>query len=76
MRVKVFQDVVSVSSVSGGGGFEHLEADINRFLEERQDIRLVDLKLASHAAPVGDIITNYGVVAALVYEEPSDPAVK
>ncbi|HKU61047.1 MAG TPA: hypothetical protein VJQ44_07525 [Gemmatimonadales bacterium] len=73
MRVKLFQNVVSVSAGSspGRGNFGLLESDINKFLDEHPSLRVIDLKITSNAAPVGNIVTNYGAIAILLYEEPA-----
>lgn len=68
MRVKLFEAVVSISARSDGGNFKGLESQINFFLEQNPSITVVDIKLAGSAAPVGDIVTNYGVTALLMYE--------
>jgi hypothetical protein len=70
MRVKLFHSVISVSSGSSpGGSFAGLEDEINGFLDANPTIRIKDIKLTSNAAAVGTIVTNYGLVALLLYEE-------
>ena len=70
MKVKLFQTVVSVSpGGSGSNDFNILESEINNFFEIHPEIRVIDLKITSNAAPVGDILTNYGLIAMLMYDE-------
>jgi len=70
MKVKFFEKVLHLSA--GGdpdGRFSDLEDDINNFLAKHPHIQIRHLKLTSLAAPVGDMVTNYGIVAVLVYDE-------
>ncbi len=70
MKVKLFQCVVNVSAGGfPGGDFDKLETDINNFLASHNKIRVVDIKLSAHAAPVADMVTNYGIQALLLYED-------
>ena len=75
MKVKFFEHVVSISPGGGGeGNFAEVEVRINEFLAENPGIRVLDVKLAALAAPIGDLVTNYGVVAVLMYDDLSqDP---
>ena len=70
MKVKLFQYVVGVSAGNTkSGDFGKLEEQINAFLDENPEIQPIDLKLTSHAAAVGNLVTNYSVVAVLMYEQ-------
>jgi hypothetical protein len=73
MRVKLFETIVSVSVRGDGGNFKDLENQINSFLDQNPDITVVDIKLTGSAAPVGDVVTNYGISALLLYNEPHLP---
>ena len=70
MKVKLFQFAVVVSlGVKTRSDFSPIEKNINEFLRVNPNIRVVDIKIASNAAPVGDSLTNYGMQALLLYEE-------
>ncbi len=70
MKVKLFQNAVAVSfGVKTRSDFSPIEKDINEFLRVNPNIRVVDIKIASNAAQVGDSLTNYGMQALLLYEE-------
>src|SRR5262245_24494534 len=71
MKVKMFEDGFSLSGGVGQGsdGFVRLEKQINDFLADNSRVKVVDLRLTSNAAPVGDYVTHYIVVAVLLYEE-------
>jgi hypothetical protein len=70
MRIRMFQHVVSAAPCGDpAGNFLPLEKKINAYLEQNPGVRVVDVKLTSHAAPVGDRVTNYGLVAVVIYEE-------
>jgi hypothetical protein len=74
MKVKLFQSVVHVSGGnSSGGSFDALEREVNNFLGANPQIRIVDIKLTSNAAPVGNVVTNYGIIALMIYEESVPP---
>jgi hypothetical protein len=67
-KVKLFQQVASVSpGVDLQRGFA-IEKEINDFLADGS-ITLVDIKLSSSAAAVGDRIAHYGLTALLIYEQ-------
>jgi hypothetical protein len=69
MRVKIFQSVITMSTEqSKGGDFSPLEEDLNSFFDENPGIRLIDIKVTSHATRVGDGTTNYAIIAMLIYE--------
>ncbi len=69
MRVKIFQCDVTISTgQSEGGDYSSLEEDLNSFFDENPGIRLIDIKVTSHAAPVGDGTTKYALIAMLIYE--------
>jgi hypothetical protein len=69
MRVKIIQRVTNISTgETKGGDFRSLEEDINSFFDENPGIRLIDIKVASHAASGGDGMTNYTFIAMLIYE--------
>jgi len=70
-KVKLFQAVVSISpgASSQSGDFQPLEERINEFLMDNPRAKPVDIKLTSNAASVGNTVTNYGLVAMLIYEE-------
>jgi hypothetical protein len=67
-KVKLFQNVVSIIPGGGIGGTFTLEKEINDFLSSNSSIRLIDIKLSSNAAPVGERVTNYGLCALVIYE--------
>jgi hypothetical protein len=69
-KVKLFQNVISVSPGIDLASEFTVEKDINAFLASNPTIKLVDVKLSSNAAPVGDRITYYALCALLIYEEP------
>jgi len=68
-RVKLFQNVVSVSPGVGLGSTFTLEKEVNDFLASDDKIKLIDIKLSSNAAPVGERVTHYGLCALVIYEE-------
>jgi hypothetical protein len=68
-KVKLFQSVVSVSGGSSGGNFSDIEQQINDFFSSNSQIELIDVRLASNGAPVGNIVTNYGLIALVIYME-------
>lgn len=68
-KVKLFQDVVSISPGGGLGSQFTIENKINDFLGSSTQIKLIDIKLSSNAAPVGERVTNYGLCALVIYEE-------
>jgi hypothetical protein len=66
--VKLFQQIASVSpGVDLQRGFA-VEKEINDFLADA-NIKLIDIKLSSSAASVGDRIAHYGLTALLIYEQ-------
>jgi len=68
--VKLFSRVSSVSpGIDLQRDFE-IEKEINDFLADG-NITLVDIKLSSNAAPVGDRVAHYGVTALVIYEQTS-----
>jgi hypothetical protein len=67
-KVKLFQNVVSIIPGAGAGGTFTLEKEINEFLDGNPAIRLIDIKLSSNAAAVGERVTNYGLCALVIYE--------
>ena len=70
MKVKLFQWAIGVSlGVKTSSDFSRIEKDINEFLRVNPNIRVVDIKIASNAAQVGDSLSNYGMQALLLYEE-------
>ena len=68
-KVKLFQNVVSVSPGGGLGDEFSLEKDINAFLAANSNIKLIDIRLSSNAAPVGERATHYGLCALVIYED-------
>ena len=67
-KVKLFQQVASVSpGIDLQRGFT-IEKEINDFLADAK-ITLIDIKLSSSAAPVGDRIAHYGLTALILYEQ-------
>ena len=69
-KVKLFQNVISVTPGIDLASESTLDNDINAFLAAHDTkIRLIDIKLSSNAAPVGDRITYYSFSALLIYEE-------
>jgi hypothetical protein len=70
MKVKLFQEVIGLSRGQGDGKeFGGIEKQINEFLASNPKIHVIDVKLTSHAAPVSDIVTNYALMALLLYNE-------
>ena len=70
MKVKLFQYALGVSyGVETKSNFSPIEKGINEFLRDNPKIRVIDIKISSNAAPVGDLLTNYGMQALLLYEE-------
>ena len=67
-KVNLFQNVVSVSPGVGLAGEFTLEKEINAFLSG-PNVTLIDVKLSSNAAPVGERITHYGLCALVIYAE-------
>jgi hypothetical protein len=68
-KVKLFQNVLTVTpGISLGIDFP-LEKEINTFLGANANIKLIDVKLACSAAPVGDRVAHYGLCALVIYEE-------
>ena len=66
--VKLFQQVASVTPGIDLQREFGIEKQINDFLADK-NIKLIDIKLASNAAPVGDRVAHYGVTALLIYEQ-------
>jgi hypothetical protein len=67
-KVKLFQNIVSVSPGLNLQREFTIEGEINEFLANPA-IKLIDVKLSSNAAPVGDRVAHYGLSALLIYEE-------
>lgn len=68
-KVKLFQ---SITSVSPGVDLQRemaLEKEMNDFLAANAGIKLIDIKLSSNAASVGERVAYYGLSALLIYEE-------
>lgn len=68
-KVKLFQNI---SSVSPGVDLQRettLEKEMNEFLAGNAGIKIVDVKLSSNAAAVGDRVAHYGLFALVIYEE-------
>ena len=68
-KVKLFQNVVSVSPGIDLRNEFTLEKEINQFLASDAKIKLIDVKLSSNAAPVGERVAHYGLCALLIYEQ-------
>lgn len=69
-RVKLLQNVVSVSPGLDLANSLTVEKDINAFLASNDGkIRLIDVKLSSNAASVGERISYFALSALLIYEE-------
>jgi len=69
-KVKLFQQIASVSPGVDLQRESVLEKQINDFLAGK-DITLVDIKVSSNAAAVGDRITYYSLVALVLYQQAS-----
>jgi len=67
-KVKLFQNVASVTPGIDLKREFTIEQEINDFLADPR-ITLIDVKLSSNAAPVGDRIAHYGLTALVIYEE-------
>lgn len=67
-KVKLFQNIVSVSPGVDLKRELTLEKEINEFLASDGAIRLIDIKLSSSAAPVGERVAHFGLSALLIYE--------
>ena len=68
-KVKLFQNITSVSPGVDLRSELTLEKEINAFLASNSGIRLVDIKLSSNAAPVGERVAYYLLAALLIYED-------
>lgn len=68
-RVKLFQNIVSVNPGLDLAREFTLETEINTFLASDASIKLIDVRLSSNAAPVGDRVAHYGLSALLIYEQ-------
>jgi Sporulation protein Cse60 len=68
-KVKLFQNILSVSPGVDLKAEFTLEKEINAFLSENPGIKLVDIKLSGSAAPVGERSSNYGLYALVIYEQ-------
>jgi hypothetical protein len=66
-KVKLFQQVASVSPGIDLQREFSIEKEINDFLADTS-IKLLDVKLSSSAAPVGDRVAHYGLTALVIYE--------
>jgi hypothetical protein len=69
-KVKLFLNIASVSPGIDLQRDFSIEKEINDFLAD-SNITLIDIKLSSHAAPVGDRVAHYAVSALVVYEQTS-----
>lgn len=67
-KVKLFQQVASVSPGVDLQREFAIEKEMNDFLAD-PGITVIDIKLASNAAPVGDRIAHYGLTALLIYQQ-------
>jgi hypothetical protein len=65
----LFQNIVSVTPGVDLKREFTLEKEINEFLASDPRFRLIDVKLSSNAAPVGERVAHYGLSALLIYEE-------
>ena len=70
-KVKIFQSVVSISpgDSSQQGDFQQLEDQIDQFLLDNPGAKPIEVKLTSSAAPVGNTVTNCGLIARLIFQE-------
>jgi len=67
-KVKLF---LAIASVSPGIDLQPdfgIEKQINDFLADG-NITLIDVKLSSNAAPVGERVAHYSVTALVIYEQ-------
>ena len=70
MKVKSFHIISTVPAgrSSSDTDFTDIDKDINKFLSDNPNIKVVDIKLTAFAAPVGEHVTNYNIHAMLIYE--------
>lgn len=68
-KVKLFLKIASVTPGVDLRPDLSIEKEINDFLAD-ENIALVDIKLSSSAAPVGDRVAHYVVSALVVYAQP------
>ena len=69
-RVKLLQNVVGVSPGLELASSLTVEKDINAFLASNEGkIKLIDVKLSSNAASVGERVSYFALSALLIYEE-------
>ena len=67
-KVKLFFTVASVSPGINLQPDLSIEKEINDFLSDG-NTTLIDIKLSSNAAPVGDRVAHYSVTALVLYEQ-------
>jgi len=67
-KVKVFLKIASVAPGINLQPDLAIEKDINDFLAN-ENVTLIDIKLSSNAAPVGDRIAHYCLTALVLYEQ-------
>lgn len=67
-KVKLFQNIVSVTPGVDLKREFTLEKEINEFLASDASFKFIDVKLSSNAAPVGERVAHYGLSALLIYE--------
>jgi len=68
-KVKLFQNVVTVTPGIDLRSVFTLEKEMNEFLANDAVARVIDVKLSSSASPVGDRVAHYSLAALLIYEE-------
>ena len=67
-KVKLFLKIASVSPGIDLQPDLAIEKEINDFLAD-SSVTLIDIKLSSNAAPVGDRVAHYSVTALVIYEQ-------
>lgn len=69
-KIKFFAQSATLLATGPSKGIqiEQLEGQINVFLERNPHIKVHDVRLTSHAAPVGDMGTAFVIYALLIYE--------
>jgi hypothetical protein len=68
-KVKLFQNITSVSPGVDLQRESALEKEMNEFMAANAGIRIIDIKLSSNGAAVGDRVAHYGLFALMIYEE-------
>ena len=67
-KIKVFQTITSATPGVDLQRESALETEMNAFIASIPGMRIVDIKLAGNASPVGDRVAHYALTALLIYE--------